>query len=169
MKRFILQIPLLLASLVLILVAGCQTSSNDQDSKIQHTVKEMVEKASDQADLISIDDLASLIERGKDVNVIDIRTQSEFDAGHIFKAKWIPRGRMEFASAGDELPPRDELIVVYCKEQGRASFCAVRLEELGYTEVKYLEGGFEVWCQDGHSIYNLHGELVVKEFGKKEQ
>jgi rhodanese-related sulfurtransferase len=168
MKRFMLKIPVLLAALVLILVAACQASS-DQDSETKKTVKDMVEKAAEQADLISVDDLAALIQRGKAVNLIDIRTEAEYKAGHIFKAMWIPRGQIEFASAGDELPPKDQPIVVYCKKQGRASFCAVRLEELGYTKVKYLEGGFEAWCQAGHSIYNLHGELVVKEFEKKEE
>ena len=163
-----LKIPLLLAALALILLAACQATP-DQESEVKSVVKDMVEKAAENADLISVKDLAAIISGGQAVNLIDIRTEAEFKAGHIRGAKWIPRGRIEFASAGDELPPKDQTIVVYCKWHGRSSLCAVRLEERGYSRVKYLEGGFKTWCQAGHSIYNLHGELVVKEFEKKEE
>jgi rhodanese-related sulfurtransferase len=168
MKRFMFNIPLLLATLGLVLVAACQASP-DQDSEVNNTVKDMVEKAAGQAGLISIKDLAGMIEGGRAVNIIDIRTEAEFKAGHIRGARWIPRGKIEFTSAEEGMPPKDGLMVVYCKKQGRASLCAVRLGELGFTQVKYLEGGFKAWCQAGHSIYNLHGELVVKEFEKKEE
>jgi 3-mercaptopyruvate sulfurtransferase SseA len=42
------------------------------------------------------------------------------------------------------------------------------LTKLGFANVKYLSGGFEPWVKAGYSIYNIHGELMVKEFEKEE-
>jgi len=45
---------------------------------------------------------------------------------------------------------------------------AATLKRLGFTEVYYLDGGFEAWAHGGYSIYNPHGELQVLQYEKAE-
>ena len=75
--------------------------------------------------------------------IIDARTQSEYDEGHIAGAILIPE--YEIASRAEkELPNKDQLILVYCRSGRRSKIAAEELVKLGYTNVKEL-GGIIDW------------------------
>jgi rhodanese-related sulfurtransferase len=127
----------------------------------------MCEEARQQAESISVADLAALIENKDSILIVDIRTEAEYNAGHLRNSLWIPRGKIEFM-ASSKLPSRDDNIVVYCKRDGRSSLCALTLKQIGYKNAKYLTGGFAEWVDAGHSIFNIHGEASVIAFEKAE-
>jgi len=129
---------------------------------------EMVMTAKKATTSIPVEKLAKMIESGETVNLLDIRTQAEYDQGHIRTSKWTPRGKLEFLAAQGQIGPADSKIIVYCKEEGRASLAAKTLMDLGFADVAYLEGGFRAWVGAGQSIYNMHGELTVKNFERPE-
>lgn len=57
--------------------------------------------------------------------VIDVREADEFHAGHIPGAINIPRGLLEFKLSNEpELAQRDQKLVLYCKNSGRAALAA---------------------------------------------
>ena len=67
--------------------------------------------------------------------IIDARTQSEYDEGHIPGAIMIPE--YEIADRAEkELPDKDQLILVYCRSGRRSKIAAEELVKLGYTNVK---------------------------------
>jgi hydroxyacylglutathione hydrolase len=103
------------------------------------------------------------------MNLVDVRTEAEYQAGHLQGASWVPRGKLEWMAAGGSLGSTDDEIVVYCRKDGRASLAAATLKRLGFENVRYLEGGFKSWVEDGHVIYNRHGELMVIEYEKSEE
>ena len=72
---------------------------------------------------------------------LDVREQDEFDQGTIPGAVFIPRGHLE-AQAKNKLPDRDAPIVVYSAGGNRSAFAAKTLQELGYTDVRSMSGGF---------------------------
>ena len=75
--------------------------------------------------------------------IIDARTQSEYDEGHIPGAILIPE--YEIADRAEkELLDKNQLILVYCRSGRRSKIAAEELVKLGYTNVKEL-GGIIDW------------------------
>ena len=75
--------------------------------------------------------------------IIDARTQSEYDQGHIPGAIMIPE--YEIADRAEkELPDKNQLILVYCRSGRRSKIAAEELVKLGYTNVKEF-GGIIDW------------------------
>ena len=75
--------------------------------------------------------------------IIDARTQEEYDQGHIPGAVLIPE--YEIADrAENELPDKNQLILVYCRSGRRSKIAAEELVKLGYTNVKEF-GGIIDW------------------------
>ena len=75
--------------------------------------------------------------------IIDARTQSEYDEGHIPGEILLPE--YEIADGAEkELPDKDQLILVYCRSGRRSKIAAEELVKLGYTNVKEF-GGINDW------------------------
>jgi molybdopterin/thiamine biosynthesis adenylyltransferase/rhodanese-related sulfurtransferase len=79
---------------------------------------------------------------------LDVREVGEWDEGHIPGAQLIPRGNLESRVEG-AVPDRDRPIVVYCAVGSRSAFATKTLEELGYTNVVNLAGGYTDWKRNG--------------------
>ncbi len=76
--------------------------------------------------------------------VLDVRTKTEYDAGHIPGAEQIHAGRVMWRS--DHLPT-DRTIVVHCQTGARSAVVASALRAAGFDDVRELEGSFEGWQQ----------------------
>ena len=75
--------------------------------------------------------------------ILDVRTQEEYDEGHIPGA--IVISHEEIADkAADVLTDKDQLILVYCRSGRRSKIAAEALAELGYTNIKEF-GGIIDW------------------------
>ena len=73
--------------------------------------------------------------------VIDVRTQEEWDSGHVEQAVLIPHE--DIASRIAEVASdKDAKIVLYCKSGGRAGRAKEALEGMGFTNVENA-GGYE--------------------------
>ena len=75
--------------------------------------------------------------------ILDVRTQEEYDEGHIPGAIVIPHEEIA-ERAGDALTDKDQLILVYCRSGRRSKIAAEALAELGYTNIKEF-GGIIDW------------------------
>ena len=94
-------------------------------------------------DQISGAEAKALMDSESGYIIIDARTQSEYDEGHIPGAILIPE--YEIADrAENELPDKDQLILVYCRSGRRSKIAAEELVKLGYTNVKEF-GGIIDW------------------------
>lgn len=169
MKR-VVRFSRLLEALVFatISVIGGTASPQAEDTTVQAAVRDMVQSAIAQVEGISVEDLHAGLEAGQEFLILDIRTESEYEAGHLRLSRWIPRGKLEFQAAGGAIPSDSGQIVVYCKRHGRSALAAATLKQLGFSDVRYLTGGFEAWVKAGFPIYNQHGELIVREFEQSE-
>ena len=78
------------------------------------------------------------------VVVLDVREQSEYDAGHIPDAVLLPVGSIGEESAAAVIPEKDTAVLVYCRSGNRSKTAAAALAELGYTAV-YEFGGINSW------------------------
>ena len=78
------------------------------------------------------------------VLVLDVREQSEYDAGHIPDAVLLPVNDIDEETAADVIPEKDTTVLVYCRSGSRSKTAAGKLAELGYTEI-YEFGGINTW------------------------
>ena len=80
----------------------------------------------------------------QNVIILDVREQSEFDAGHIPGAVLLPVGTITADTAAQMIPEKDSVVLVYCRSGNRSKTASQILAELGYTNV-YEFGGINTW------------------------
>jgi len=87
-----------------------------------------------------------------DFVVLDTRSTSDYNAGHIPGAVHIPHAQITQSRIEADYPP-DTLFVVYCwgPACNASTKGAIRLSALGYA-VKELIGGIEYWQKEGYAI-----------------
>ena len=80
--------------------------------------------------------------------VIDVREQDEVEQGMIPGAIHIPRGYLE-QRVEQQVPEYDVPVVVHCASGIRSAFATETLQQMGYTNVVNLKGGFGAWKEAG--------------------
>jgi sulfur-carrier protein adenylyltransferase/sulfurtransferase len=83
-----------------------------------------------------------------DALFLDIREQDEYDQGTIPGSLFIPRGNLE-SNAETKIVDRERPIIVFCAAGNRSAFAAETLEQLGFTDVVSMAGGFGRWKNEG--------------------
>lgn len=79
----------------------------------------------------------------QDVTLLDIREVEEYEAGHLEGSFNVPIRTLP--QNLNLLPDLNAPIVVICKGSSRAVLAATSLRLLGYTNVKFLSGGYDAW------------------------
>src|ERR1700674_5723859 len=80
--------------------------------------------------------------------VIDVREQDEVEQGIIPGAIHIPRGYLE-SRVEQYVPDYHTPVVAYCAGGNRCAFAAETLQQMGFTNVTSLKGGFGAWKDAG--------------------
>ncbi|MCU6761106.1 Thiosulfate sulfurtransferase PspE precursor [uncultured Roseburia sp.] len=93
-------------------------------------------------------DAALLMEDASDYVILDVRTQEEYDQGHIKGAVCIPNETIG-EEVSEKLPQKDQTIFVYCRSGNRSKQASSKLAALGYTDVVEF-GGISDW--DGEIV-----------------
>jgi sulfur-carrier protein adenylyltransferase/sulfurtransferase len=83
-----------------------------------------------------------------DVTIVDVREASEWEQGHLPGARHISKSYIEQQIEG-AVADRDQPVVLYCAGGVRSLFAAQTLQELGYTDVASMSGGFQAWKSQG--------------------
>ncbi|TCT18281.1 rhodanese-related sulfurtransferase [Melghiribacillus thermohalophilus] len=114
------------ALLGLIFVLGaCSTGHNDYET-------------------ITMDEAKKIMDH-ENVQVIDVRTQPEYDEGHIPGAVLIPLQELE--SRLDELE-QDNPYIIVCRSGNRSQEASQMLVENGFTKIYNTSGGMKEWKYD---------------------
>jgi len=90
--------------------------------------------------IISVEELAELLRSGKKAEIVDVRSETEFAAGHIPGVKCIPLPQLPFRRA--DLGNGDLILV--CEAGTRARMAQRSLEE-HRDNVLVLDGGMRAW------------------------
>lgn len=100
-------------------------------------------------DVAKVDEL---IKSGK-YTVIDVRTKEEYDAGHIKGALNIDYYNDDFEEKIEsQLKDKNKPYILYCRSGMRSLYSAQILEDLGYTNVTNMKGGFLAWQSAGKPV-----------------
>ena len=92
---------------------------------------------------ITAEEAKQIIDTEEGYIILDVRTQEEYDQGHIPGAILIPDTEIN-VKAENVLTDKDQLILVYCRSGRRSKIAAEALVELGYTNIKEF-GGIIDW------------------------
>ena len=92
---------------------------------------------------ITVQEAKNLMATEEGYIILDVRTQEEFDEGHIPGAIVISHEEIEEKAEG-VLTDKDQLILVYCRSGRRSKLAAEALVALGYTNIKEF-GGIIDW------------------------
>ena len=84
------------------------------------------------------------------VVVLDVREPDEFEQGALPEVIHIPRGHLE-AQVETRIIDKSTPVVVYCAGGVRSAFAAKTLQELGYSNVVSMAGGFGKWKDEGRT------------------
>src|SRR5437764_12374813 len=111
--------------------------------------------------------------------LVDVREKDEMDAGVLPGARKVPRGFLELRIE-ETVPDRDADVVLYCAGGTRSLLAGRTLQEMGYTRVRSLAGGYGAWKSAGlpvevpfrltdaqRSRYSRH--LLIPEVGEAGQ
>jgi len=109
---------------------------------------QLLRKAKDEIDEISVQQLKQRLDAGEELTVIDVRERDEFVQGHLPGAVFVPRGFLELQIEQVQ-PDRDKPLVIYCAGGVRSVLAARNLLEMGYEKPISLVGGFNGWKNAG--------------------
>jgi len=113
------------------------------------TFREMLAAAKAEVNEIEPAEAEAVVAAGPTV-VLDVREPDEYEQGAVPDALHIPRGMLETSIEG-RVPDKSATVVVYCAGGVRSAFAAQTLQQLGYTDVRSVIGGFNRWKDEGRA------------------
>jgi hydroxyacylglutathione hydrolase len=101
---------------------------------------------------ISVEDLRARLQSDH-MNVLDVRREPEWEAGHIEGAVWWPLDH--FKVSAPEIDNRTP-VAVHCKSGYRSLIACSLLERAGFQNVINVIGGFDAWEQAKLPVVSEH-------------
>jgi molybdopterin/thiamine biosynthesis adenylyltransferase/rhodanese-related sulfurtransferase len=87
---------------------------------------------------------AEVLARAANTLLVDIREAEEYQQGSIEGAVFIPRGNLE-SGVAQRITDSGAEIILFCEVGARSALAALSLQDMGYTNVKSMAGGFVRW------------------------
>ncbi|KVM10929.1 sulfurtransferase [Burkholderia ubonensis] len=114
----------------------------------------------------SYQDVRARLLAGDEIALIDVREEDPYAQGHPLWAANFPLSKLEL-DAWTRIPRRDTPIVVYGDAAGEdlAPRAAARLAQLGYGDVRLLDGGLAGWRAAGGELF-IDVNVPSKSFGE---
>jgi adenylyltransferase/sulfurtransferase len=110
--------------------------------------KDMIRKVKSEIREVSPEEARA---RAANAVFVDVREADEWEKGHVPDALFIPRGFLELRIE-EKVPDKDSEVIVYCAGGTRSALGARALQDLGYTNVRSLAGGFGRWKESGFGV-----------------
>src|SRR5437867_11423230 len=141
--------------------------------------KELLSQTKKQIKEVSVHEVKDKLNPDNGFTLLDVREGDEWEQGHLDKAVFLPRGFLE-QKADKMFPNKQQPIVVYCAGGARSALATKTLQDLGYTNVVSMAGGYGQWKANGYPIvvpqkvgkdqmarYSRH--LLIPEVGEEGQ
>ena len=87
----------------------------------------------------------------KDVKLIDVREDNEWNEAHAAGAIHLGKGIIE-RDIETTVPDKDAEMILYCGGGYRSALASDALQKMGYTNVFSLAGGWKAWKEAGGEI-----------------
>jgi len=141
--------------LVIISLVICQTSI------AQKSLREVIDTYnSHSVSYISVQELKQRTVNNSTVIILDTREMAEYEVSSIPGAIYV--GYEDFSEQQVNIANKQTPIVVYCSLGIRSEVIGVRLQKMGYTDVKNLYGGIFEWKNNGYSVVDIEGVITER-------
>ena len=100
---------------------------------------------------LTVDDVIAKLARRDDFDLIDVREDGEWAAGHIKGARHIGRGILE-RDVEKAIPDPKREVVLYCGGGFRSALAGESLQKMGYSNVASMDGGWRGWKERGGPV-----------------
>ena len=97
---------------------------------------------------VSVEQARERIAADPTVKLIDVREDDEWKAGHAAGAYHLGKGIIE-RDIENQVPDKSTELVLYCGGGYRSALAADVLQEMGYTNVFSMAGGWKAWKESG--------------------
>lgn len=121
----------------------------------QHAPKflSLVQEARQQIKETNVEAVKAKLDQQENFYLVDVREESEWQAGHLPKALHMSKGTIERDIEG-KIPDENAAIILYCGGGFRSALTAYNLQKMGYKNVLSMMGGFRGWKEAGLEIVN---------------
>ena len=92
-----------------------------------------------------------MVDSGEPHQLVDVREESEWAAGHAAGAMHLGKGIIE-RDIEQKVPDKSTKLVLYCGGGYRSALSADALQKMGYTDAISLDGGWRAWTQSGMPV-----------------
>ena len=99
----------------------------------------------------TVADVKQRLDVGETLNIVDVREESEYAAGHVPGAVHLGKGVIE-RDVEAKFPAPDAELVLYCGGGFRSVLAADNLQKMGYRNVISMDGGWRGWTDAGHPV-----------------
>ena len=108
----------------------------------------LVNEAKSRVKETDINGYKKMLAAGEKAVLIDVREDSEWAAGHAAGAVHLGKGVIE-RDIESQIPDKDTKLVLYCGGGFRSALAGDALQQMGYTNVISLDGGWRAYQQSG--------------------
>ena len=110
----------------------------------------IVDDAKSRVREVNVDEARRKLESGK-AKLIDVREESEWEAGHARGAQHLGKGVIE-RDIEERVPNKKAELILYCGGGFRSALSADNLQKMGYTNVSSMAGGWRAWQEAGAPV-----------------
>lgn len=100
---------------------------------------------------VSVTDLNNAISSKEDIIILDVRTPGELKSGYVENALNVDINGSTFKTQAAKLD-KTKTVYVYCRSGHRSQTASKSLINMGFTDVRNVEGGFIEWSQKNFKI-----------------
>jgi rhodanese-related sulfurtransferase len=111
----------------------------------------LVDEAKSRVQQTDMDGYKKMLESGEKPLLIDTREDDEWTAGHAAGAVHLGKGIIE-RDIETKVPDKATKMVLYCGGGFRSALAADVLQQMGYTNVISLDGGWRAWQAAGMPV-----------------
>lgn len=121
---------------------------------MNQTISKFQQRVMDCKQKVKCTDVHTVYERmqaGDNFYLVDTREESEWARGSLPHAAHLSKGVLE-VKIENAIPDTDAKIILYCGGGSRSAIAAESLQQMGYTNVVSMDGGFRGWAASGYPL-----------------
>jgi len=100
---------------------------------------------------VTVDETQQRMQSDKGVRLIDVREDNEWEAGHAAGSSHLGKGIIE-RDIEATVPDKATEVILYCGGGYRSALAADVLQQMGYTNVFSMVGGWKAWKDSGAPV-----------------
>lgn len=140
-------------------IVGCNSKS-----KVSNTIQQS--KSTQGYENIDGKEAEKLLNLDKDVLIIDVRSEYEYEKGHLLNAINLPYDDDFKSELNEIIEYKDKTVLVYCKSGNRSEKAAIKLVDNGFKNVRNVIDGIDEYDYTLVKVDNITGREAEKIINK---